>query len=199
MRSLTSAHGRLRKARCARFLFPAASPVEGFGVHTLRMETIWPVKVSGACRKNYNREAGRIGARAPPLTGAQACRPKKKPTQTTRLAFSGEGRSRRSEKRLNAGDARGPESARECRACLRRCSPLPDSPDAARFANSSEMPLPPNMSRASRAMSSALPHVLRFMIEVISTAAVPSSFMRPRRSTPCRPSVISVCMSASFF
>ena len=36
----------------------------------------------------------------------------------------------------------------------------------------------------------------RFMIEVISTAAVPSSFMRPRRRQPCRPSVISVCMSA---
>src|SRR6478609_3107285 len=29
MRSLTSAHGRLRKARCARFV-PAASPVWGF-------------------------------------------------------------------------------------------------------------------------------------------------------------------------
>src|SRR5471032_550182 len=37
------------------------------------------------------------------------------------------------------------------------------------------------------------------MIDVISTAAVPSSFMRPRRRTPCKPSVISVCMSASFF
>ncbi|MCY1241339.1 hypothetical protein D9M72_542350 [compost metagenome] len=55
------------------------------------------------------------------------------------------------------------------------------------------------MSRATRAMSSDLPHELRFMIEVISTAAVPSSFMRPRRRQPCRPSVISVCMSASFF
>jgi len=37
------------------------------------------------------------------------------------------------------------------------------------------------------------------MIEVISTAALPSSFMRPRRRQPCRPRVISVCMSASFF
>ena len=37
------------------------------------------------------------------------------------------------------------------------------------------------------------------MIDVISGAAVPSSFMRPRRRQPCRPSVISVCMSASFF
>ena len=45
--------------------------------------------------------------------------------------------------------------------------------------NSSTMPLPPSMSRAMRAMSSALPQELRFMIEVISTAAVPSSFMRP--------------------
>ncbi len=37
----------------------------------------------------------------------------------------------------------------------------------------------PNMSRAIRAISSDLPQELRFMIEVISTAAVPSSFMRP--------------------
>ena len=65
--------------------------------------------------------------------------------------------------------------------------------------NSSEMPLPPSMSRALRAMSSALPHEFRFRIEVTSGAAVPSSFMRPRRRHPCRPSVISVCMSASFF
>jgi hypothetical protein len=50
--------------------------------------------------------------------------------------------------------------------------------------NSSEMPLPPCMSRAMRAMSSALPQELR-LIEVISTgAAVPSSFMRPRRRQP---------------
>ena len=65
--------------------------------------------------------------------------------------------------------------------------------------NSSLMPLPPSMSRAVRAISSDLPQLLRFMIEVISTAAVPSSFMRPSRRQPCRPSVISVCMSASFF
>ena len=37
------------------------------------------------------------------------------------------------------------------------------------------------------------------MIEVISVAAVPSSFIRPRRRQPCSPRVISVCMSASFF
>ena len=37
------------------------------------------------------------------------------------------------------------------------------------------------------------------MMEVISTAAEPSSFMRPRRRQPCSASVISVCMSASFF
>jgi hypothetical protein len=30
-------------------------------------------------------------------------------------------------------------------------------------------------------------------------AALPSSFRRPTRRQPCRPSVISVCMSASFF
>jgi hypothetical protein len=65
--------------------------------------------------------------------------------------------------------------------------------------NSSEMPLPPSMSRAMRAISSALPQELRFMMLVISTAAVPSSFIRPSRRQPCRPSVISVCMSASFF
>ena len=37
------------------------------------------------------------------------------------------------------------------------------------------------------------------MMLVISTEAVPSSFIRPSRRQPCRPSVISVCMSASFF
>ena len=37
------------------------------------------------------------------------------------------------------------------------------------------------------------------MIDVISGAALPSSFIRPRRRQPCRPSAISVCMSASFF
>jgi len=64
---------------------------------------------------------------------------------------------------------------------------------------SSEMPLPPSMSRAVRAMSSALPQELRFSIEVISGEPVPSSFMRPKRRQACSPSVISVCMSASFF
>ena len=64
---------------------------------------------------------------------------------------------------------------------------------------SSLMPLPPSMSRATRAMSSAFPHELRLTIDVISVAAVPSSFIRPRRRHPCSPSAISVCMSASFF
>ena len=36
-------------------------------------------------------------------------------------------------------------------------------------------------------------------IDVISGAAVPSSFMRPRRRQAFNPSAISVCMSASFF
>ncbi len=61
------------------------------------------------------------------------------------------------------------------------------------------MPLPPCMSRAIRAISSALPQELRFMIDVISGAALPSSLRRPSRRQPCSPSVISVCMSASFF
>ncbi len=64
--------------------------------------------------------------------------------------------------------------------------------------NSSTMPLPPCMSRATRAISSALPQELRLRIDVISGAAMPS-FMRPRRRHPCSPSAISVCMSASFF
>ena len=37
------------------------------------------------------------------------------------------------------------------------------------------------------------------MMEVTEGWALPSSFMRPRRRQPCRPSVISVSMSASFF
>src|SRR6185295_9569809 len=65
--------------------------------------------------------------------------------------------------------------------------------------NSSEMPLPPCMSRASRAMSSALPQLLRFINDTDGGAAVPASIMRPRRSAPLSPMAISVCMSASFF
>src|SRR5262249_54499942 len=65
--------------------------------------------------------------------------------------------------------------------------------------NSSEMPLPPCMSRASRAISSALPQLLRLSIEPGGGAALPASIMRPSRSAPASPSAISVCMSASFF
>ena len=61
------------------------------------------------------------------------------------------------------------------------------------------MPLPPCMSRATRAMSSALPQALRFAIDTISGVARPSSMSRPMRSVICSESVISVCMSASFF
>ena len=42
--------------------------------------------------------------------------------------------------------------------------------------------MPPCMSRATRAMSSALPQVLRFMQRAdLGRAAAPSSFSRPRR------------------
>ncbi len=50
-----------------------------------------------------------------------------------------------------------------------------------------------------RAMSSDLPQELRLHSEIISGAARCSSISRPRRSTACSASVISVCMSASFF
>ena len=45
--------------------------------------------------------------------------------------------------------------------------------------NSSEMPLPPCMSRAMRAMSSALPQLLRLISEIAGGAALPSSSSRP--------------------
>ena len=48
---------------------------------------------------------------------------------------------------------------------------------------SSEMPLPPCMSRASRAISSALPQLLRLSSEIAGGAALPSSSRRPSRST----------------
>ena len=48
-------------------------------------------------------------------------------------------------------------------------------------------------------MSSALPQLLRFISEIDGGAALPASSMRPSRSAPCKPSAISVCMSASFF
>src|SRR4029077_20592829 len=50
------------------------------------------------------------------------------------------------------------------------------------------MPLPPCMSRAARAMSSALPQLLRFRIETISGVSRPTSLSRPRRRQACRPS-----------
>lgn len=90
--------------------------------------------------------------------------------------------------------------------------------------NSSQMPLPPSMSRASRAIASAFPHEFRFSIDTTSGAALqgqgqgqgcchplrqpppqrggthlPSSLRRPRRRQACSPSAISVTMSASFF
>jgi len=44
------------------------------------------------------------------------------------------------------------------------------------------MPLPPCMSRAWRAISGALPQLLRLMSETISGANRPSSNSRPTRS-----------------
>src|ERR1700746_2554270 len=52
------------------------------------------------------------------------------------------------------------------------------------------------MSRATRAMSSALPQLLRLTSEIISGAILPSSSSRPTRRLACRPSVISGSMSA---
>ena len=48
-------------------------------------------------------------------------------------------------------------------------------------------------------MSKALPQLLRFMREIDSGAALPASSIRPNCKALCRPKVISVCMSASFF
>src|SRR6476660_6922127 len=55
------------------------------------------------------------------------------------------------------------------------------------------------MSRDTRAISSALPQLLRLTIEIISGANLPSSIRRPTRNEACMPSAISVSMSASFF
>src|SRR5882757_4727845 len=52
------------------------------------------------------------------------------------------------------------------------------------------MPLPPCMSRARRAISSALPQLLRFISEIAGGAALPASISRPSRSAPARPSAI---------
>lgn len=50
-----------------------------------------------------------------------------------------------------------------------------------------------------RAISRALPQLLRLTIEIISGAIRPSSNKRPTRSDAWRPRAISVCISASFF
>ena len=63
-----------------------------------------------------------------------------------------------------------------------------------------DVPLPADSCVAAmRATSSALPHELRFNIEVISGAAMPSSFHAAEAHTAFSPIEISVCMSASFF
>ena len=60
------------------------------------------------------------------------------------------------------------------------------------------MPLPPCMSRAARAMSSASPQLLRLTIEIISGAARPSSISRPTLSEPgARARSWSACRRAS--
>ena len=61
------------------------------------------------------------------------------------------------------------------------------------------MPLPPWMSRASRAMARALPQLLRFIRLMASGTQAPWSMSRPRARAPSNPRAISVCMSASFF
>jgi hypothetical protein len=53
--------------------------------------------------------------------------------------------------------------------------------------NSSLMPLPPCMSRAVRAMSSALPALLRLIRLMASGASLSSSINRPARRQACRP------------
>src|SRR3546814_5917069 len=59
---------------------------------------------------------------------------------------------------------------------------------------SSEIPLPPCMSRGALAMSSALPQLFRLMRLIASGASVCVSSRRPAARHVCRPSVISVCM-----
>ena len=49
---------------------------------------------------------------------------------------------------------------------------------------SSWMPLPPCMSRAMRAISRALPQLLRLTSDIISGAARPSSNRRPTEGSP---------------
>ena len=44
-----------------------------------------------------------------------------------------------------------------------------------------------------------MPQELRFASEMASGIILPSSIRRPSRRQVCRPIVISVCMSASFF
>lgn len=54
--------------------------------------------------------------------------------------------------------------------------------------NSSQMPLPPSMSRASRAMASAFPHEFRFSIDTASGAALRGRGQGQRRChPPCQP------------
>ena len=63
---------------------------------------------------------------------------------------------------------------------------------------SSVMPLPPWMSRAALAMSSALPQLLRLSMVMAGGEAVPDR-SGVTGGARLRPSAISVSMSASFF
>ncbi len=64
------------------------------------------------------------------------------------------------------------------------------------IGNSSDMPLPPSMSRAARAISSDLPQELRLIIDIVSGANFPSSLSHVARMTLYKARPISVCMSA---
>lgn len=58
--------------------------------------------------------------------------------------------------------------------------------------------LPPSMSRAVRAMLSALPQLLRLTNEIMSGTILPASFKRATCKEARLPRLISVIMSASF-
>jgi hypothetical protein len=96
--------------------------------------------------------------------------------------------------------ARGPAPGRGCRACLRACSRFPGSSGGgSRGILSADAIAAVHVTRQARDVQRLAGALLRLSSDTISGLALPSSRRRLRCRQASRPSVISVCMSASFF
>ena len=86
-----------------------------------------------------------------------------------------------------------PEEGSDLAVCVRQADPDPGGVGRALDAGEMIRKQTITYNRTRQAM------ITKELIEIISGAILPSSIRRPTRSEPCKPSAISVSMSASFF